>query len=184
MALIIDAKETFKDDVINANSYLIEFLDQHGIEDVEKVIKYSVKFIKLLASAISNQGVVHNTEDRMTYKSIDYDLLEMKEDKLNYRIITWTSTFENVDDIPKQRSEDSVTDNKDLTKKNCSNQDLVGNDDHDLIDNDKNSEDFINKSRSSIVKFNIPLGCYNAGKLNSIGKNQVAKINLTTSPLF
>ena len=58
----------------------------------DEIIKYSIKFMRLLSSYIVDQGWEHNTEDRVTYRGIDVPVMKEAEEGKTYRLITiWKS---------------------------------------------------------------------------------------------
>ena len=70
MALIIDAKKTFGKDMQGNVKFAEEFLEQNGDNEVEHIIKHSIKFMRILNTAIVDEGVKHNDNDRITYRGI------------------------------------------------------------------------------------------------------------------
>ena len=57
MALIIDAKNTFGKELKGNIDYAVEFIENYGISDVEHIIKNSIKFIRILNTALVDEGV-------------------------------------------------------------------------------------------------------------------------------
>ena len=106
------------------------------MNDVERIIQYSVKLMRLLNTAIVDNGTDYNTKDRTTYKLVNENLIKKKTKNGEiYRAVGWISTFEMTEVNEKQN----------------------------LEENDKNF----------LMKFKIPKGCYNAGKLRKLGKLRI-----------
>ena len=57
MALIIDAKNTFGKELKGNIDFAVEFIESNGISDVEYIIKHSIKFIRILNTALVDEGV-------------------------------------------------------------------------------------------------------------------------------
>ena len=97
MALSIDAINTFRENIIGENKFATDYLDKYGIDDVEQVIKYTIKLIRFLNYAIVRHGSDYNKKNRSTYKFVENNLIKNAEDQGVYRLIGWTSTFEDPD---------------------------------------------------------------------------------------
>ena len=94
MALIIDAKKIFGDEMKGNIDFATNFLDQYGSKDVEHVIKHSIKFIRILNTALVDEGRKHNTKDRITYRGVDSGVFKNWIKDEVYRVITWNSSSE------------------------------------------------------------------------------------------
>ena len=71
MALIIDAKNTFGDELKGNVQFATEFLEEANLDDVEHVIQHSIKFLRILNTALVEIGVQYNTCGRVTYRGVD-----------------------------------------------------------------------------------------------------------------
>ena len=141
MALIVDAKNTFGDELNGDVQYAIDFIKQAWLEDAGHIIKHSIRFMKILKTMIEEKGVTFNTKEQTAFgniysKAFEEEDIDKNQDNENneesYRIITWSSIYED----------------KYIAKKF-------------MIKNVKGG---------SMIKLNIPKDCLNAGKINSIGK--------------
>ena len=52
-----------------------------------EIIKFSIKFMRLLSSYIVDQGWEHNTEDRFTYRGVNVPVMKMAGEGKTYRLI-------------------------------------------------------------------------------------------------
>jgi hypothetical protein len=96
--------------------------------DYKDVLRYSMKFIRILNTGIVDICTLHNLENRVTFRGIPAKMFgNVKEGDL-FRIINWSAT----------------TDNRDVAK---------------IFSGAGEIKD------STIVKLNIPEGCWNAGRL-------------------
>ena len=94
MVLIIDAKNTFGDELKGNISFATDFLDQYGIDDIDRIIKHSIKFMRILNNGIINKGTNYNTSGRFTYRGVANKAFNNAQVGEIYRIITWCRTTE------------------------------------------------------------------------------------------
>ena len=59
----------------------------------DQIIKYSIKFMRLLSSYIVDQGWEHNTEDRVTHRGIDRAIMKTAEEGETYRLIIISKSY-------------------------------------------------------------------------------------------
>ena len=146
MALIIDAKNTFGDGLKGNIKFATDFISQCNLNDVDHIIEHSIKFIRILNTALVDEGSKFNTCGRVAYRGVDKKVFLDTKIGERYRMITWC----------------------------CS------SDDKDT------AEIFLKKSAcgGSMIKFNIPKGCKNAGKINCFGKSWIPSEKETLIPPY
>ena len=71
MALIIDAKNIFGDALKGNIKFATDFISQCNIDDVDHIIKHSIKFIRILNTALVDEGSKFNACERVTYRGVD-----------------------------------------------------------------------------------------------------------------
>ena len=74
MALIIDAKNVFQHNMIGEDKFATNYLSEYDLNDVEQVIKYTIKLMRLLNFAIYKKGTKYNTKERVTYKQVNHNI--------------------------------------------------------------------------------------------------------------
>ena len=75
MALIIDAKNIFEDEMKGNIKFAKDFLKDYGINDIDRVLQYSIKFIRILNTALVDEGFKYNTWKRVTYRGVWVDIV-------------------------------------------------------------------------------------------------------------
>lgn len=94
-ALVIDASKNFE----NFDASNFECLNDDLIKNKnneEEIIKYSIKFMRLLNSIIVDEGTFHNTKNRTVYRGVNAYVLKDAEVGQVYRYVTWNCTSENL----------------------------------------------------------------------------------------
>ena len=54
----------------------------------EQIIKYSIKFMRLLNAYIVDRGWEYNTEDRVAYRGVSWSVLKEAQVGQTYRLVT------------------------------------------------------------------------------------------------
>lgn len=86
-AMIMDACYSFSIDVQNYKYYK-RILERAGTT-YSKVIKKTIKFMRLLNTAIVDKGRSFNEEDRITYRGMSVDLLDTIKEGDIFRFGNW-----------------------------------------------------------------------------------------------
>ena len=71
MALIIDAKNTFGDGLKGNIKFATDFISQCNLNDVDHIIEHSIKFIRILNTALVDEGSKFNACERVAYRGVD-----------------------------------------------------------------------------------------------------------------
>ena len=69
--------------------YFTLVLDSNAKKDEILIIKYSIKFMKLLSFYIEDIGTKFNTEDRITYRGVNMKILKNAKQGETFRFISW-----------------------------------------------------------------------------------------------
>ena len=94
MALVIDAKNTFGKELKGNIDFASDFIKEYKISDIDYIIKHSIKFIRILNTAIVDEGIWYNEDARVTYRGAANKVFKYAEIGDCYRIITWSSSSE------------------------------------------------------------------------------------------
>ena len=94
MALIIDAKNTFGDELKGNIQFATDYLSNYGIEDIDYIIKHSIKFMNILNKSLINLGTMLNTVGRTTYRGVANKAFKDAQVGEIYRVITWCRSTE------------------------------------------------------------------------------------------
>ncbi|CAI2375708.1 unnamed protein product [Moneuplotes crassus] len=93
LALILDANATFDYDPDNLRNYFSQLKTKYKI-DYDEVLKYSMKFIRMINYFIVEYATCENTKNRTTYGFISQEIFKNKEVGDTFRIPTFQRTSE------------------------------------------------------------------------------------------
>ncbi|CAI2387209.1 unnamed protein product [Moneuplotes crassus] len=153
--LALDAVATFGEEVFKGAQFYESVLAKYG-KNYKEVIDKSIKYMRLLNTYIVELGSEANTEDRVVYRGVPAGVLRRIKPGENFRYITWGCASDDLD-----------------TAQGFMNGTATGN--------QVTAED---TKKTTMLKFNIKQGCYNAGKINEIGVSQYGSENETLIPPY
>ena len=146
MALIIDAKNIYGDELKRNIQFATDYLSNNRMEGIENIIKHSIKFMNILNKLLINIGTKLNTVGRTTYRGVSNKAFQDTQVGEIYRVISWCRSNEACE-IEEPIRQNSI-------------------------------------SGGSKIKFYIPKLCFNADKINSIGKSWVPEKQETLLPPY